>query len=526
MKPLPFKLPEIPEVEQTPLIQDLLQIILHLQERIGQLEEEIQRLKGLKGKPKIEPSKLDEEAGQESSADTPRRQPPLKRKKTQQLVIHHTVVIKAESVPQEAVFKGYQNYVVQDLLIRADTTRYRLEQWSLPDGNYVIAEVPEAVRGRHYGPTLVSYILHRYYHQHVTQPLLLEQLWEFGIEISSGQLSRILSEGKELFHQEKEELLVVGKEVSRYLQTDDTGARHQGKNGYCTYIGNELFAWFASTKSKSRVNFLKLLGAGPTHYVVNAGALEYMERQKLPQAKVALLEAKCGVFVTKGEWERHLKGVGVEDERHVQSATEGALVGNLLAQGFPADTAIVSDDAGQFNVFRHALCWIHAERSIHRLIPLNDSHRKALAWIRHQIWNLYADLKTYKATPNEALKARLSADFDAVCITKTDFETLNCALKRLHQNKAELLLVLEKPGLPLHNNLSERDIRDYVKKRKISGSTRSDLGRQCRDTFASLKKTCRKHGISFWDYLKDRVARVNAILPLSDYIRQAAHSRA
>jgi len=75
----------------------------------------------------------------------------------------------------------------------------------------------------------------------------------------------------------------------------------------------------------------------------------------------------------------------------------------------------------------------------------------------------------------------------------------------------------------LHNNLSERDIRDYVKKRQISGSTRSDKGRLCRDTFASLKKTCRKHGISFWEYLKDRVSRVNQLLPLPDVIRNASN---
>jgi hypothetical protein len=185
----------------------------------------------------------------------------------------------------------------------------------------------------------------------------------------------------------------------------------------------------------------------------------------------------------------------------------------------------MSDDAGQFNVFQHALCWIHAERDINRLMPLNDSHRQAQSWMRRQIWNVYADVKAYQAAPNTVLKDKIRADFDALCATRTTFATLNQALKRLHRSKAELLLVLDKPWLPLHNNLSERDIREYVKKRKISGSTRSELGRQCRDTFTSLKKTCRKHGISFWDYLKDRVSRVNAIRPLPDVIRGAAQAK-
>ena len=105
---------------------------------------------------------------------------------------------------------------------------------------------------------------------------------------------------------------------------------------------------------------------------------------------------------------------------------------------------------------------------------------------------------------------------------KTDYATLNAQLKRLAQNREELLRVLERPEIPLHNNLSERAIRDYVKKRKISGSTRSEAGRQCRDTFASLKKTCRKHGIRFWDYLNDRLSDSGVILPLGEIIRNAA----
>ena len=76
--------------------------------------------------------------------------------------------------------------------------------------------------------------------------------------------------------------------------------------------------------------------------------------------------------------------------------------------------------------------------------------------------------------------------------------------------------------MPLHNNLSEGHIRDYVKKRKISGSTRSELGREARDTFASLKKTCRRLGVNFWEYLQDRVRGLGRIPQLADQIRRKA----
>lgn len=106
--------------------------------------------------------------------------------------------------------------------------------------------------------------------------------------------------------------------------------------------------------------------------------------------------------------------------------------------------------------------------------------------------------------------------------SKTSSATLNAALRRIYNNKPELLLVLERPDIPLHNNGAENAIREYVKKRKISGSTRSESGRQCRDTFASLKKTCRKLGVSFWQYLKDRIENTGLIPDLSDLIRQQA----
>ena len=105
---------------------------------------------------------------------------------------------------------------------------------------------------------------------------------------------------------------------------------------------------------------------------------------------------------------------------------------------------------------------------------------------------------------------------------KTGWPELNEALQKIHGKKGELLLVLEHPEIPLHNNLSENDIRQYVKKRKISAGTRSDAGRRCRDTFLSLKTTCRKLGVTFWRYLRDRIGRLNQIPSLADLIRRKA----
>ena len=132
---------------------------------------------------------------------------------------------------------------------------------------------------------------------------------------------------------------------------------------------------------------------------------------------------------------------------------------------------------------------------------------------------LYSELKAYQANPQPSEADRLDAAFDDLFTTRTSSASLNNALKRIHKNKSELLLVLRHPHIPLHKNLSENGIRDCVKKRKISGGTRSEAGRRSRDTFATLKKTCRKLKIAFWQYLKDRLEEAHLIPKLAELIR-------
>jgi hypothetical protein len=316
--------------------------------------------------------------------------------------------------------------------------------------------------------------------------LLTEQLNEVGINISKGQINNILIKNKDEYHREKDEILKTGLSISHHIHVDDTGARHKGKNGYCTHIGNEYFAWFESTQSKSRINFLKLLRIDHKDFIINDDSLEYMTVQGLPQYQLKKLEQVNGkIFKDDNEWSSYLTATDIVRDHHIRIATEGALVGSIIHHGFNTDLAIISDDAGQFNVFLHGLCWVHAERLVHKLIGYTDQHKKILEQIRASIWQLYRDLKDYRLNPDEAIKHDLEERFDELFITKTGFVTLDQTLARIHKNKPELLLVLVRPDIPLHNNLSENDIREYVKRKKISGSTRSDEGKRCRDTFTS-----------------------------------------
>jgi hypothetical protein len=526
-----LELPEIRPEERTPLVQALLSIIWQLADRVAELEQtqqqsrdEIARLKGQKPRPDIKPSVL-EAAPKTERKQGDKRPGSAKRPKTAELTIHREETLHAEGLPEGSQFRCYESYVVQDLLIRSENTRYLRARYDLPGGGSVLAPFPGGVlpiAGGHFGPNLIAYILDQYHQAQVTEPLLVEQLWEYGIDISVGQLHRILTENHELFHQEKDALRAAGLAVSSCIGTDDTGARHRGKNGYCTVIGNDLFAYFQSSDSKSRLNFLQVLQGSQHDYALNETALAYWKRQGLAAAVVDQLTQGPQEFVGDPAWQARLTALAITNQRHVVIATEGALLGGLVARGVSPELVVLSDGAPQFVILVHAGCWVHAERPLAKLVPYNDEHRTAIEKVRTQIWELYQDLKAYRQKPDDCQPSVLEARFDALVEQRTGYPNINSVLKEMREHKADLLCVLQRPEVPLHNNAMESDIREYVKRRKISGGTRNEAGRRCRDTFASLKKTCRKLGVRFWDYLQDRVRGLGQIPPLADLIRKKA----
>jgi Transposase IS66 family len=523
-------LPDIPAEQRTPLVEALLAVIGALQDRLRELEETVQHLrdeiailKGQKPRPQLAPSRLEQPMPKPPLGEGHQRPGSAKRPKNAQLTITREVPVPFPHPPPGSISKGYEAYVVQELVLRAETTRYLRERIVTAEGQSLLAPLPaDVLPGQHFGPNLVSHMLHQYYNNHVTQPLLRDELEQLGIRISAGQINHILTENHEGFHQEKAELLTAGLASATYIQVDDTGARHQGHNGYCTHIGNELFAYFASTDSKSRRNFLEVLRGGHSDYVINDVAVAYWEKYELAAALVTALAEGPTHFADAAAWNARLQQVGLTGSRPVRIATEGALLGSLIAHGVPPDLSVLSDGAGQFVILVHAACWVHAERPLARMIPFSEEHRLAIERIRQQLWELYQDLKAYKQQPQPAQVPVLTARFEALCAQRTAYPSINGVLQEMREHQADLLRVLERPAVPLHNNAAESDIREYVKKRKISGGTRSDDGRRCRDTFASLKKTCRKLGIRFWDYLRDRIGGLGKVPRLAEVIRQRA----
>jgi hypothetical protein len=503
------------------LVGELLGEVVRLREENAALKDEVARLKGLKGRPKIKPSGMERATAPKSPGAKGK---PTKRSKTSRRVAEERQTLTVPAPPGSR-FKGYEDFVVQDLRLEARVIRYRRERWLTPDGRTLVAPLPAGLDGR-IGPELKRFVLLQHHQGQVTAERITAFLNSVGVSISKRQVVRLLTTKSADLVDEAKAVLRAGLASAAWITVDDTGARHRAQNGVTTQIGDDRFAFFATTGSKSRQNFLEILRAGHQDYVLNAAAFAYMRAHALAGPVIDQLSAEpIQCFPDQAAWQAHLDGLGITrlgvHPDPVKIATEGALFGSVCDHGLLGDTVIVSDDAGQFRIGTHALCWVHAERLVHKLIPFNDLQRLAIDRVRQLIWWFYADLKAYQRAPCRRRRSELRTRFNRIFKRKTGFVTLDRLLARLHGRKEELLRVLDWPEIPLHTNAAENDIRCHVTKRKVSGGTWSEPGRDARDACLGLIKTCQKLGVSFFDYLGHRLAVPNAPLvpPLADLIR-------
>jgi hypothetical protein len=374
------------------------------------LKDELGRLKHLPPRPPQKPSGMEKATdqpergaqGEEGEAAKRRRGPGVSK-----LSIDRTETLSV-AAPAGSRHKGFEDIIVQDLMVKAETTRYRRERWETPDGKGLIAPRPAGIVGG-CGPHLIRLVLMLHFQGQMTCERIVALLTGLGLMISKRQVVRLLTAKLEDFRAEDEAVLRAGLRSAPFVTVDDTGARHAGKSCFTTHIGSHRFTAFRTGPGKSRLAFLGRLLGGAARYVINAAAIAYMRGADLPQDIIANLAGHSSLaFDSHEQWMSHLRALGIADLRvtpdPVRVTSEAALTGAIEAEGLFGQAVIISDDAGQFRVGDHALCWVHAERLVHKLVPANDKQSNAVKVAKRMIWWFYRRLKAYKRAPSATSK--------------------------------------------------------------------------------------------------------------------------
>jgi len=508
------------------LVEALYQENIALKAENQRLKDEINRLKGEKGRPDIKPKSPPKK-------DNPDRKPKHKKKRKKQskldkVKIDDTKKIKYEgSLPDDAQHKGYRSVVIQDIIIKTNNIEFQLERfYSSSEGKTYEAPLPDYIDGE-FGASLKSWVLFWFFHSRMTENRIHQMLSDIGISISAGEISNIIIKDHDNFHQERANIIKTGIQSSSYQHIDDTGARVQGTNQHFTVLCNDYFSAFFINPKKDRLTVIDILSReNEPSCIINPYAINFLQARKLKSSILSSLKSLLQMgLMTREKFEEELNSLipDLKNRQKTMILEAAAITAYQESHISPAIQCLVCDDAKQFFYITslRALCWIHEERHYKKLTPLLAHHRKLVDDFRSRIWDYYNELKEYKNNPSEEEKIRLSNLFDKIFSTKTGYDGLDNRIELTKKKKDSLLVVLDHPETPLHNNPAELALRMYVIKRKISFGTRSEDRTKSWETFFTIMDTCRKLGVNFRDYLYDRILKRNKMPPLASLIANA-----
>ena len=360
----------------------------------------------------------------------------------------------------------------------------------------------------------------------MTQGKLLELVEDLGIVMSAGYLSNLLIKNLGDWETEFNEVYREGLASSPWQHLDQTGARVGGVNYTTNIICNPLYTVYRTTRNKDRLTVLRILQNAPElELILNELTYKLLGQLKLPikwQKQLKLLPQETVLTQTQFNdlLEQHLEKLSTGYRNRIQETA--AIAFYHQQHNWPVVRTLVCDDAPQFKLLTEelALCWVHEGRHYKKLSPLVAYHQQLLDQFLTDFWDYYRELLAYREAPSLQAAEQLRAEFDRLFDSDTSYQQLD-ERKRLTAAKiSELLLVLEHPELPLHNNPAELGARTMVQRRNISYATQTLEGTKAWDIFMSLVATTRKLGISFFEYMRDRISQLGNIPSLGTLIRE------
>jgi hypothetical protein len=516
------------------IIEQLCLKVNALEKALQETRDELNTSKGEQGKPKIPRSKP-KPTDFSSEKDRKPLNPPSEKKskeKLSKIKIDFTEVcpVDKSTLPKDAVFKGYDIVVVQDITITTKNTAYKKEVYYSPSQhkNYT-GELPKVVEGE-FGPGVKSLVITLKHGSNVSEPKIHGFLKTMGILISPATISRILTKNLDIFHQEKADIFRAGLKSTIYQQIDDTGAKVKGKNHYVEIICNPFYTAYFTIPHKDRLSILGILQGGkPRTYFFNDEAFTLLEYFRLSRKMISKLRnAVFNKELDENQMQQLLREIFSNPNKGENNRTRimeaGAIAAYHNQKEFPVVKVLLSDGAPQFKKLteEQALCWIHDGRDYTKLVPVVPFHKKELQDFRSKYWAYYGQLLLFKLDPSQENADKLTAEFDTLVSTKTNYDALNELITRTKERKSELLLTLKYPDLPLHNNAAELGAREQVRKRDVSLHTMTEDGTKANDTFSTIVQTAKKLEVNAFEYLNDRVSKIFKMPSLAELIVKKA----
>ncbi len=360
----------------------------------------------------------------------------------------------------------------------------------------------------------------------MTQGKLLEFFEDLGISMSAGYLSNLLIKNPGDFETEFNQLYREGLASSPWQHLDQTGARVGGVNYTTNIICNPLYTVYRTTRNKDRLSVLRILqNTQELKLILNEFSYELLGQLKLPikwQKQLKLLPQETALTQTQFNalLDQYLEKLSSGYRSRVKEAA--AIAFYHQQSNWPVVRTLVCDDAPQFKLLTEelALCWVHEGRHYKKLSPLVTYHQQLLDKFLKDFWDYYRELLAYRDAPSSSAAAKLRAKFYQLFDSNSGYQQLDERKQLTAAKISELLLVLEHPELPLHNNPAELGARTMVQRRNISYATQTLEGTKAWDIFMSLVATTRKLGISFFEYMRDRISQLGNIPSLGTLIRE------
>ena len=368
-----------------------------------------------------------------------------------------------------------------------------------------------------------------YYAGNMTQPRIHDWLTQIGIRISAGQISNWLTQNHGVFHEEEVACYETSLAECPWQHIDETGTRVDGENRFCHIVTSPLATHYHTQPSKSRLSVVEVLQANTNgRFLLNEQALALMEHWKVSQKRLWHLETHFPREAQDKDFSLawlavHFPKLNDQNRRAILDAL--AIAAYQAQTDMPIVRLLICDDAPQFQAItqERALCWIHEGRHYKKLTPSLPYHQQVQRKFLRNFWRYYDRLKGYRERPTPEIAARLSRQFDRLFAIRTGYDALDKLMARTQSHKDALLMVLHHPEIELHNNPAELGARRRVRKRHISLGPRSEHGLQAWDTFMSLAGTTHQLGISFFQYLRDRIMQQGEIAALPELILKRAN---